>query len=476
MVPMLSAVFQSAGAASERLVRRFMPDPFALVLLLTLVALVLGVAVIPDVPGAAPRTLLGRAAEVVSLWTNGFGNAEILKFGFQIILIVVTGEAIAESPPAQKLLARLSALPKTPSQALLVVTSFAVVSGWVHWGFGLIASALLARAVGRSFRARGIPLHYPLLGTGAYTAMLLWHAGLTASAPLLMNTQKNFVSDVLGEKGAKVPLTETIFAPYNLLACAVLIVIVPLLVTAMHPAKADVVEAAGPEESSDGSARALGGDAAGRQESAFATPAEHLDKRRWLTFVLGALGLSFLFRYLREHGFDLNHNVVNTTFLMLGMLLHDSPVAYATAVKKSASGVAGVILQFPFYGGILEIMTRCGISDRISHAFVALATAQTLPLFTFAASILTKSFVPSGAGEWAVEGPPMLRAAKELGVPYGKITMAVAYGNMLGNMYQPFWSLPLLGVMGLRAKDIMGYCLILFVVALPILAAALYFG
>lgn len=468
METMLSALFQRAGAASERLVRRFMPDPFALVLLLTLVSLVLGVAVIPDVPDAAPRTLAGRASEVVSLWTSGFGNAEILKFGFQIILIVVTGEAIAESPPAQKLLARLSALPRTPAQALMVVSTFAVVSGWLHWGFGLISSALLARAVGRSFRARGIPLHYPLLGTGAYTAMLLWHAGLTASAPLLMNTQKNFVSDVLGEKGAKVPLSETIFASYNLFACALLVIVVPLLVTAMHPKKADIVEAPAPED--DPTAETV------RESVVYATPAEHLDKRRWLTFAAGALGLSFLYRYLREHGFDLNHNVVNTTFLMLGMLLHDSPVAYAKAVKKSASGVAGVILQFPFYGGILEIMTKCGISERISHAFVALATAHTLPLFTFAASVVTKSFVPSGAGEWAVEGPPMLRAAKELGVPYGKITMAVAYGNMLGNMYQPFWSLPLLGVMGLRAKDIMGYCLILFFVALPILGLALYFG
>ena len=162
METMLSALFQRAGAASERLVRRFMPDPFALVLLLTLVSLVLGVAVIPDVPDAAPRTLAGRASEVVSLWTSGFGNAEILKFGFQIILIVVTGEAIAESPPAQKLLARLSALPRTPAQALMVVSTFAVVSGWLHWGFGLISSALLS--VPMRFMACGNVIPGRLLG------------------------------------------------------------------------------------------------------------------------------------------------------------------------------------------------------------------------------------------------------------------------------------------------------------------------
>ena len=119
--------------------------------------------------------------------------------------------------------------------------------------------------------------------------------------------------------------------------------------------------------------------------------------------------------------------------------------------------------------------SHTGLSQSIAHVFVQAATAKTLPFFTFLASILTKSFVPSGAGEWAVEGPPMLQAAKELGVPYGKVTMAVAYGNMLGNMYQPFWSLPLLGLMGLRARDIMGFCLILFVVCLPILTIALFF-
>jgi short-chain fatty acids transporter len=108
--------------------------------------------------------------------------------------------------------------------------------------------------------------------------------------------------------------------------------------------------------------------------------------------------------------------------------------------------------------------------------FIASANEKTLPVMTFIASVLTKSFVPSGAGEWAVEGPPMLKAAQTLGVPFGKVTMGVAYGNMLGNMYQPFWSLPLLGLMGLKARDIMGYGLVLFVICFPILGLALYFG
>ncbi len=437
-----------------------MPDPFALVLLLTLVALALGLLTMDTVPGEASSTLLGKGSALVKAWTEGFGNPEILKFGLQIILIVVTGEAIAASPPARRLLARLTAIPTTATQALLLVTVFALVTGWIHWGFGLVSSALLAREVGRSLAKRGVKVHYALLGTGAYTSMLLWHAGLTASAPLLMNTEKNFVSEVLGLKGAKVPLTETIFAPYNLVACAVLLLVVPPLVVAMHPKEGIVPPDldAIPAPPDDGSAE---GDV-GINLGAFVAP-----------FLTGALGLSFLWRYLREHGFDLNHNVVNATFLMLGMILHKSPVAYGRAIAQSVRGVSGIVLQFPFYGGMLEVMKLTGLSTSIAHVFVASASPRTLPFFTFLASILTKSFVPSGAGEWAVEGPVMLQAAKQLGVPYGKITMAVAYGNMLGNMYQPFWSLPLLGLMGLRARDIMGYCLILFVVCLPILGLAL---
>ena len=457
--------FSRAGAASERVVRKWMPDPFVLVLGLTLVALVLGYVKLLGAPGDDDP--VRRASTLVKWWTEGFGNPEILKFGLQIILIIVTGEAIAASPPAKRMLAWLTNKPKNARQALLMVTTFAIVTGWVHWGFGLVASALLAREVGRSLAARGIKIHYALLGTGAYTSMLLWHAGLTASAPLLMNTEKNFVSDVLGVSGpaAKVPLTQTIFAPYNLVACAVLALIVPPLVLAMHP-KDNVVGVEGAELPKE---IVTGADPKAK------TPAEWLDRSRLLTFATGAVGLTFLVRHLRERGFDLDHNVVNCTFLMLGMVLHESPVSYARAVGQSVRGVSGIVLQFPFYGGILAIMKSTHLSEAIAHVFVQSANATTLPFFTFLASIVTKSFVPSGAGEWAVEGPPMLQAAKTLGVPYGKVTMAVAYGNMLGNMYQPFWSLPLLGLMGLRARDIMGFCLVLFVVCLPILGVALFF-
>ncbi len=469
---MFASLFAYVGVLADRVVRRYMPDPFVLVLLLSLASLALGLCTMEAVPDTASATLIGRSAGLLRVWAEGFGNPEILKFGLQIILIVVTGEAIAASPPAERALSRLTSLPRTVPQALLLVTGYAIVAGWIHWGFGLVSSALLAREVGRSMHARGVRVHYALLGTGAYTSMLLWHAGLTASAPLLMNTEKNFVSDVLGLHGpaAKVPLTQTIFAPYNLVTCALLAIVVPPLLVAMHPsggADAPIVEF---------DPKTLPARSAIEPEALAQTPAERLDRARLLPLVVGALGLAFLWPYFRDRGFDLNHNVVNVTFLMLGLMLHRSPVAYARAISQSVRGVSGIVLQFPFYGGILAVMTFSGLSERIAHVFVAVSTAATLPFFTFLASIVTKSFVPSGAGEWAVEGPVMLKAAHTLGVPFGKVTMGVAYGNMLGNMYQPFWSLPLLGLMGLRARDIMGYSLILFALCFPILALTLLYG
>ena len=158
---------------------------------------------------------------------------------------------------------------------------------------------------------------------------------------------------------------------------------------------------------------------------------------------------------------------------MLGLMLHGSPVAYMKAAAGSMRGAAGIVIQFPFYGGIMGLMIGSGLGHDIAGVFTHFASAHTLPFFTFVSSVMSKLFIPSGGGEWAVEGPVMLSAAKELHANIGKTIMAVAYGNMVGNMFQPFWALPLLGIMNLKARDIMGYCLVLFCFACPLLAVVL---
>lgn len=441
---------ERAGARAERLVKRFMPDPFVLVILLGLATLGLAAALTPRTP-----------RELASDWRSGF--SELLAFAMQMVLIVVTGEAIVAAPGPRRAILRLAALPRTAPGAVAAVAAVALALGWVHWGFGLIASAILAREVGAAARRRGLAVHYPLLGAAGYMSMLLWHAGTTASAPLILNTTKekgNFVYDQIGI----VPLTETIFTPMNLGACLVLLLIVPAVLARMTPRGA--VEEIAPELAAP--------PAEADAEPPAATPAERLDRARWPALAVAAVGLAAIAVYVGRVGaLGVNHDFVNFALLTLGLVLHGSPVRYARAVAASLRGTGGIVLQFPFYGGIMAVMRGSGLGHMIADRFVALASAHTLPFFAYLASIVTKLFIPSGGGEWAVEGPVMLEAAQRLHASVGRTTMGIAYGNMVGNMFQPFWAIPLLAILGLKARDIMGYCLVIFFVALPILGIAL---
>jgi short-chain fatty acids transporter len=343
----------------------------------------------------------------------------------------------------------------------------ALLLGWFHWGLGLMGSAAFAREVAASSRARGLRVHYPLLGASAYMSMLLWHAGVSATAPLLINTPNHFLIRLIGI----VPLSQTLFRPVNLLVCAVLLAIVPFVMRAMNPPDAD----AQPIDDAFVATFRTESGVTEKPEARAVTPAQWLDSFRGWQLAVSLLGGWFLIQYFVTRSiYGLTIDVLNFAFIVLGMALFRSPVEYAKAIAHSVRGTSGIVLQFPFYGAIMAMMRDSGLSAAIAEQFHAIATARTLPFFTFVASLVTKLFVPSGAGEWAVEGPVMLSAAKSLHASIGLTTLGVAYGNMAGNMYQPFWALPMLGVLGLRARDIMGYCLVIFCVAAPVLGVALW--
>ena len=459
-------MLERIGAAAERFVRRYMPDPFLLVLLLTVLTFGIAWPLMPAgvaegaSAGARFAGVIRKLGTLCEHWFRGFW--ELLSFAMQMVLIVVTGEAIAAAPRVSRALSWLAARPRTQWQALVATTFAAMILGWLHWGFGLVAAGLFAREVAVQAKRRGTELHYPLLGAAAYTSMLLWHAGTTATAPLLINTKGHFLYSEIGI----VPLSQTVLTPWNLLACGVLLASVPFVIAAMRPRRGcvPISDEALAETAPDAPAAA----------PAERTLALRVDESYATSVVVACLGAGFLVPYLWRRGASaLDHNVVNFTFIMLGLLLHRSPVAYARAVMRSLRGTSGIVLQFPFYGGIMGVMRDSGLGHAIAQFFVGFATAHTLPFFTYLLSVLTKLFVPSGGGEWAVEGPVMIRAAKTLGASVGQTTMGVAYGNMVGNMFQPFWAIPLLGILGLKARDIMGYCLVLFLVAFPILGLTL---
>jgi len=446
----LLTMLERIGQRFERLVRQYMPDPFLLALILTFVTFALA--------------LIFTKSTLTELIHQWFGDEKkgfwaLLPFAMQMVLIVVTGEAVAASPLIHAGIKKLAGVPKTAFGAVAFVSFIAILFGWLHWGFGLIGAALLARETSAQARASGLKLHYPLMGAAAYTALLIWHAGLSGSAPLLVNTKDHFLAAEIGQ----VPLSQTIFDPMNFVACGILLCVVPFLLAATSPK--ENIEEISPERLAEMQPIEVVPDRstlAGRMDASPLT--------LWMIVVLGA---TFLYGHFSTKGADLNPNIVNFLFLMLGLALHRSPVAYMKAISQSVRGTAGIVLQFPFYGGIMGIMKDSGLNHELANVIIHFASARTLPFFAYVSSAFSKLFVPSGGGEWAVEGPVMLAAAKNLGAPYGKTIMAVAYGNMVGNMFQPFWALPLLGIMGLSARQIMGYCLVVFCFAFPLLGMVL---
>jgi short-chain fatty acids transporter len=189
-------------------------------------------------------------------------------------------------------------------------------------------------------------------------------------------------------------------------------------------------------------------------------PAEYLENSRVLMWLVGAPGVLYLLDYFLIKGGSLNLNIVNFTFLFGGILLHGTARHLLDALQEGVKGGAGIVIQFPFYAGIMAIMTQSGLAQSMSEWFVSISTAATLPFWSFISAGVVNMFVPSGGGQWAVQAPVMMPAAEALGADVARVAMAVAWGDAWTNLLQPFWALPMLGIAGLKAKDIMGFCLI----------------
>ena len=122
---------------------------------------------------------------------------------------------------------------------------------------------------------------------------------------------------------------------------------------------------------------------------------------------------------------------------------------------------------------IFGVMKYSGLITVVAGWVASISSARTLPLATFLSAGAVNLFVPSGGGQWGVQGPVVVEAAQSLDADLGRAQMGLAYGDEWTNMLQPFWALPLLALTGLRARDIMGYCAALMLLVTPIFVAAL---
>lgn len=415
-----------------KIAQRYLPDAFLFAIILTFVAYVAALVFTDTTPIA-----------LIMMWGNGLWG--LLAFSMQMALILVTGHALASSKPIKAVLRSLAQIPQNNTQAVVLVVLVAGVANFLNWGFGLVVAALLAREVA----AVGRRVDYPMLVAAGYSGFVMWHGGISGSIPLAVATSGHIVEKLTGI----IPVSRTIFAPWSLAITWGVILTLPLLFYFIAKSKKDeeliTIDPALVREANEEIA----------VEVTEKTPATAMENSAIINYLFVAMGLVWLVYHFMTKGFDLNLNVVIGIFLFAGLLLHRTPINYVMAINEAIKGAGGIALQFPLYGGIQGIMVSSGLAAVIATGFTSFATVDTFPMLTFWAGGLINMFVPSGGGQWAVQGPINIPAAMEIGVDPAKIAMSIAFGDSWTNMLQPFWALPLLGIAKLKVKDIMGYCM-----------------
>lgn len=438
-------MFKKFTHACVTLVHKYLPDPFLFAIILTLV--VFGITM--------PLTNQGPL-EVVSHWGKGAWN--LLGFSMQMALVLVLGQALASAPLFHRILVTLASIPKSPAQAIVLVTIVGLIANWINWGFGLVISAIFAKELAK--KVKGVD--YPLLIAAAYSTFVIWHAGLSGSVPLTVSSGGDAVAKATaGIVTEAIPTSMTLFSSYNIIMLAIIFVCLPIIMAKMMPSKDEVIEVDPKLLETHDRADADEDTMAIKQDH---TPSEKLENSVIVTALISIIGVTWIIYYFYKGG-SLDLNIINMIFLFAGIILHKKPINYVHAISHSARSAAGIILQFPFYAGIMGMMVGTSpdgvsLAGSISNAFVSIANTDTFPILTFLSAGIVNIFVPSGGGQWAVQAPIMFPAAKELGVDYAVTAMAIAWGDAWTNMIQPFWALPALGIAGLGAKDIMGYCII----------------
>ena len=353
-----------------------------------------------------------------------------------MVFVLISGHMLASTPLIKRVLNLLISKVRSESQGLIVVSIFSVIACWINWGFGLIVSGILAVEMARKLSR----VNFGLFLATAYAGFLVWHGGLSGSIPLKIAEGDEILKTVY--PGLSIPLHETILSNWNLLIVFILLLGLPLLALWMRTDEKDEVVVDHRELKAEVVA-------VHNLRDKF----ENFSGFNILFFILILFGI-----FNKDSAFDINK--VNAIFLALALLLHKTPRLFLKALQDSIGYASGIVIQFPFYAGIMGLMQHSGLADQLSGVFVNISTSNTLPLWAFLSGGIVNFFVPSGGGQWVVQGPIMLKAARDLAADPAKVSMALAWGDAWTNMIQPFWALPLLGLAKLKLKDIMGYCLI----------------
>ncbi len=441
---------------------RWIPDAFIFALLATFIV------------AAAARVATGASLpSIVDGWGRGFWD--LIPFTLQMSLIIMTGHVLASSPPMQRLVRWLASQPRTPRAAVALVTFFSLATSWLNWGFSLIFAAMLALEVAR--RVEGVD--YRALAAASFLgAGSIWAQGLSGSAALMMATPgavQPQIRDIVAHGGAipggLIPFRHTIFLWQSFASVAIELVLVTTVMWFATPA-------AGQGMPAPAALRTQRVESGGPNASFRATtPGQWLEHSPLLMWLTVALGGWYLVRYFAAAADPLNAvtlNVLNFAFLLVGFLLHGTPARLMTAFKNATPAVWGVLLQFPFYAGIAGVITATHLNDQLASAFVRMSSRATFPPLVAIYSAVLGVFVPSGGSKWVIIAPYVMEAAHGLKVHLGWCVSAYDLGEALANLVQPFFMLPILGLFGLSARDVMGYTIVVFLVLTPVVIALVW--
>ncbi|UII74541.1 TIGR00366 family protein [Flagellimonas sp. HMM57] len=435
--------------------RRFLPSPFTIAVFLTFLTVVLALVFTENTSDR------NHFVQILLYWENGIWNNGLLVFAYQMMLILVLGHVLVLSRPMERLILRITKLVRNTSNAAVLVALPTMLVSFFNWGLGLIFGAILARKIGEYAQANNIPINYPLVGASGYVGMMVWHGGISGSAPIKVSESGHLdslmgtISDggILAQLPETISTSFTVFSYWNLILFGVVVLAVSILVYYLGkrttPTKFDLKEY---RFTSTAKSNLKG--------------AEKLDHSKIAAISFGTLILlAFLLQYLPAlRSLNITPNLLNFFMLGLAIVLHGNFRSFLSAVEEAIGDTAGILIQFPLYFGIMGIMGSSGMITSISDFFVSISTETTMPIFTFFSAGLVNIFVPSGGGQWAIQGPLVLESALKMDVPLPKAIMALAYGDQITNMLQPFWALPLLGITRLKAKEILPYTLVFMLI------------
>tara|TARA_B100000963_G_scaffold57446_1_gene45520 strand:+ start:9104 stop:10447 length:1344 start_codon:yes stop_codon:yes gene_type:complete len=437
--------------------KSFLPAPFTIAVLLTFVTILLALFI------TEPKQKGSYFLQILDFWEQGIWNSKLLEFAIQMMLMLVLGHTLALSRPIENLISKILKYCSNTSTSAAIITFSTILVSFFNWGLGLVFGAIFARKVGEYASKNSIKLNYPLIGAAGYSGMMVWHGGISGSAPIKIAEEGHFLAEQIGIISQK----DTIFSTMNITISILLIIILPLAMYFIGKKSKDQII--------NVSAKKIE-----KSEKNQKYGIEKLDHSKMLASIFGGIIICFIIykTFILPQYTSLSiitPNYINFLLLGLCILMHQTFYNFLKSIQQSIGGTSGILIQFPLYFGIMGIMTESGLVEIMSDFFVSISDEKTFPILTFLSAGIVNIFVPSGGGQWAIQGPIIVEAIKasSFNINIEKSVMALAYGDQITNMLQPFWALPLLAITDLKAKEILPYTLVLLFIGTLIFVSGL---